>query len=244
MVKVVKGLPAEWGMCSRTVLLNSPLKSLSCHNNIIAVGLESGGIIILNAITGSQTAVLSGHKRMVMSLTFSSNGTLLVSGSWDCTVKLWDVQTGGVIKTFSGHSRWVWSVSISADCTRIASGSDDKTICLWDIQTGECHYTIQQQDNVLHVCFSPTDSQNLLSVSNQKVWKWVSIDHQIKPLFDGTCIAFSSDGTQLVSCYEGVATVQNPDSRATVAELQVTNVRGLLQPLLGCASHDQRYPSE
>jgi WD40 repeat protein len=55
-------------------------------------------------------------------LAFSSDGTSLVSGSDDCTVKLWDVQTGGTVKTFFGHTELVLSVSISADYTIIASG--------------------------------------------------------------------------------------------------------------------------
>jgi WD40 repeat protein len=223
-VKVIKGLPAEWGECSRTVLLSSPPWSLSYHKNTIAVGSEHGNIIILDAITGSQTGVLSGHTKMVQSLIFSSNGALLVSGSWDCTVKLWDIQTGGVIKTFSGHNDWVGSVSISADCTRIASRSTNGTINLWDIQTGECHHTIQQQINAYDVCFSPTDPQHLLFVSDEKVWQWDINCHQIMPLFNGNSIAFSSDGTQFVTCYEGVATVHNSNSGAVMSELQVTDV--------------------
>ena len=104
------------------------------------------------------------------SLVFSSDGTSLVSGSSDKTVKLWDVQTGGVVKTFSAQSGLVWGVSISADDTRIASGSSDDTIHLWDIQTGECYYVIKQQGIVQHVCFSPTDPQCLLSKSPGKIW--------------------------------------------------------------------------
>ena len=154
---------------------------------------------------------------------FSSDAKLLVSGSADYTVKLWDIQTGGVVKTFSGYSNWVYSVYISADCTRIASGSSDMTIYLWDIQTGECHYTIQQQDGVSHVCFSPTNPQHLLSTSAGKIWQWDTNGRQIKPPLDGTYITFSSDGTQFVSCHKGVATVQNSDSGATVAELWVAN---------------------
>jgi len=222
-VKVVKGLPTQWGICSRTVMLGSPILDLSYHNNCIAVGSESGNITILNAITGSQTAVLSGHTYRVKCLTFSPDGTSLVSGSDDSTVKLWDVQTGGVVKTFSGHTGWVFSVSISADCTIIASGSDDETTRLWDIQTGECQHVIHQQDYVRHVGFSPSDPKHLMSISNNKLWQWDTNGHQIKPPFGGSHIAFSSDGTQFVSCCGEVVTVYSSDSGATVVEFQVAS---------------------
>jgi len=182
-VKVVKGLPAEWGICSRTVLLETFTRTLSYWNNTIAIGSEPGNIIIIDVITGSQTAVLSGHMKEVNSLMFSLDGTSLVSGSDDHTVKLWDIQTGGVVKTFSGHTRLVWSVSISADCTTIASGSGDKTIHLWDIQTGECYHTIKQCDIVNHVSFSPTNPQHLMSICNDKLWQWDTDSHQINPKF-------------------------------------------------------------
>ena len=220
---MAKGLPVEWGDCSRTVLLNSPVWAISCHNNTIAVGCDTGDITILNAITGSQTAVLSEHTGTVNSLAFSPDGTLLVSGSDDKTVKLWDLQTGGVVKTFSGHTFWVMSVSISGDLTTIASGSHDGTICLWNIQTGECQHTIGQQALVRHVSFSPTDPQHLLSVCDNKVWQWDTNGHQIKPPYDGSYISFSSDGTQLVSCNGAVVTIQNSDSGVTVAEFHIAS---------------------
>ena len=223
MVKVVKELLAEWGECSHTVLLDSLPWALSCHNSAIAVGSEHGDIFILNAITGSQTGILSGHTNKVGSLMFSSDGMSLVSGSWDYTVKLWDMQTGGVVKTFSGHTEVVLSVSISADCTKIISGSYDGTIHLWNIQTGKCYHTIQQQGYVTLVCFSPTDPQHLFSISKRKVWQWDTNGHQIKSPFNGDDIAFSSDGTQFVSCYKRTATVQSFDSGVILAELQVAN---------------------
>ena len=224
-VKVVKGLPAEWGSCSRTVSFDYIPSTLSYWRNNIAVGLRGKDIITINAITGSHTAVLSGHTLAVNSLTFSSDGKSLVSGSNDRTVKLWDVQTGGVVKTFYGHTGFVWSVSISSDCTRIASGSIDRTIHLWDIQTGDSYCIIKQQAVVDYVCFSPMDPWHLLSVSDKKVWQWDMSGHQIQiPLtHGGRHAALSLDGTQFVSSNEGVVTVQNSDSGVTVAEFQISD---------------------
>ena len=190
---MIKGLPAEWGTCSRTVTLDGCLASLVCWKDTIAVGLTSGDITILDGITGSQAAILYEHTDYVRSIVFSSDGTLLVSGSDDYTVKLWDMQTGGVIKAFSGHSGYILSVSISVDCTTIASGSYDHTISLWDIQTGECHHTIKQQEAVFYVMLFPTNPQHLIFVSGGKVRQWNTIDHQINFTSNGSHVALSSD---------------------------------------------------
>ena len=224
MVNVVKGLPVEWGGCSRTILLNSLPQALSCHNNTIAVGCKDGGIIILNAITGSQIGALSGHTNEVICLMFSSNGTLLASGSRDHTVKLWDMQTGGVMKTFY-HSGYIESISILSDCTRIASSSYGGKKYLWDVQTEECLYTIQEQDAALQICFSPMDPQYLFFACGQSVWQWDTNGNQVKHLFDGSNVSFSPDGTQFFSYHKGAAIVQNSDSGAIVTRFKPANNR-------------------
>ena len=217
------GLPAEWGACFRIVSLSSRTLDLSYWNNTIAVGSVGGDIIILDSITGGQMAVLSGHTEDINCLTFSSDGKSLVSGSDDKTVKLWDVQTGGVVKTFHGHTRRVWSVSISADHARIASGSSDKSIHLWDIQTGECHCVIEQQYSVRYVSFSPKAPQHLLSICDGKVWQWDINGHQMEPTYDGSHVAFSSDGAQFFSCKGTDITVYNSSSGAIVAKFYITS---------------------
>ena len=220
---MVGGIPAEWGTCSRTVVLDDSPLSLACWKDIIAVGLESGDIIILDGITGTQSAVFSGHTDEVNSVVFSSDGILLVSGSDDETVKLWDVQTGGVVNTFHGHTDLIRSVSLSADCTMIASGSHDKTIHLWNIQTRECHQIIEQPKLVYHVTFSPINPQHLMSISGGKVWKWDIDGHQTGPPYDVSCVAFSSDGTQFVLCKGEDIEVQNCDTQVIVAKFHMAN---------------------
>jgi len=209
-------------MCSRTVLFDGSVWTLSYWDNTVAVGSQSGDIIILDTITGSQMAVLSGHTDRVNCVTFSSDGTSLVSGSSDYDVKLWDVQTGGVVRTFPSSTSSVWSVSISADCTVIASGYYRNTIRLWNIQTGKCQCVIQQPDAVHCIRFSPTNPQHFISLSSQRLWQWDTNGHQISPPFECSHMAFSSDGTQFVSCYGAVITVKSSDSGAIVAKFEVT----------------------
>ena len=221
-VRVVKGLPAAWGICSHTVLLGATVRAISYWNNTIAVGSACRDIIILDVITGSQTATLPGHTDDVWSVVFSSDGRSLVSGSADKTVKLWDMQTGGAIRTFLGHNELVRSVSISVDSAAIASGSHDETLRLWDTKTGECHCVIEQQTWVNWVKFSPTDPQHFLSKTSYKVQQWNTGGHQVGPTFDDCVkIELSPDGTQLVSHNGGVATIQNTSSGAVTAQFPI-----------------------
>ena len=228
-VKVVKGLQAKWGTCSCTVFLNGNSWSLACWKDLVAVGLHSGDITILDTITGICISALSSHTKGVHSLAFSLDGIFLVSGSDDQTVILWDIQTGGVIKTFYGHTSTVYSVSISPDCTTIASGSLDHTIHLWDTQSGECHRVIHGHNHcVSSVSFSPTNSQLLVSASmDGTVRQWNINGHQIGSTYEGNDIVFSSDGSCFISWKQWgtVATAWDFNSGGVVAEFQLPDGR-------------------
>ncbi|MFM6375544.1 MAG: WD40 repeat domain-containing protein, partial [Microcystis panniformis] len=67
---------------------------------------------------------------------FSPDGKTLVSGSYDNTIRLWNVETGQEIRTLTGHDRSVSSVNFSPDGKTLVSGSWDKTIKLWSNETG------------------------------------------------------------------------------------------------------------
>ena len=220
---MVNGLPAEWGVCSWTVPFDGQPLSLSYWNSTIAVGSINTNILILDVITGSQTAVLPGHIDAVRSLTFSSDGASLVSGSKDKTVKLWDVQTGGVVRTFYGHAGEIFSVSISADHTTIASGSDDGALHLWDVQMGEYRQIIEQQEGVSCVRFSPTDPRCFISISGKTVQQWDIDGHTVGPICDGYQITFSPDGSQFVVCRLWDVTVHNINSGVAVAKFYVVD---------------------
>jgi WD40 repeat protein len=67
--------------------------------------------------------VLKGHTDSVFALAFSPDGKTLASGSFDKTIKLWDVASGKELKTFTGHTKEVVSVAFSPDGKRLASAA-------------------------------------------------------------------------------------------------------------------------
>ncbi|MEE1323143.1 MAG: hypothetical protein UHE91_04910, partial [Bacteroidales bacterium] len=62
---------------------------------------------------------------------YTPDGTKIISGSADKTVKIWDANTGECLKTLEGHSKYVYSVAFSPDGKHIVSGSYDDTIKIW-----------------------------------------------------------------------------------------------------------------
>ena len=73
----------------------------------------------------------------VTSTAISPDGTLIVSGSMDHSVGIWDAITGHLIASFERHSAPVTSVAFSYDGTKIVSGSWDQTIIIWDVASAE-----------------------------------------------------------------------------------------------------------
>jgi WD40 repeat protein len=103
---------------------------------------------------------------------FSPDGKTLTSGSYDTTIKLWDVETGKEQATLQGHTGPVYAVALSPDGNSLASGSHDKTVKLWDVATGKERFTMKgHSDVVWSVRYSP-DGKILATLGNGQIKLW------------------------------------------------------------------------
>ncbi|KAL7897362.1 WD40 repeat-like protein [Trichoderma sp. TUCIM 5745] len=85
--------------------------------------------------------VLTGHTHSVRAI--SAHGDILVSGSYDSTVRVWRISTGDALHVLHGHSQKVYSVVLDHERNRCISGSMDSLVKIWDLATGACLYTLE-----------------------------------------------------------------------------------------------------
>ncbi len=168
-----------------------------------------------------------GHKGGVTSVNFSAGGKYALSGSWDTTLKLWDVETGQCLQTFKGHTLLVNSVSFSPDSKSALSGSwaddeieyvpvpgtdksalsksADSTMKLWNVATGKCLRSFKKHNgDVGSVSFSPTGKYALSGSKDQTLKLWDVETGECLRIFDGhtnkvSSVCFSLDGKYVIS---------------------------------------------
>ena len=149
-------------------------------------------------------ATLEGHTEEVTSVAFSPDGTLLASGSWDDTVKLWDVSTERRIATFSGGiDLGVFSMAFSPDGKILAIAA--YRLSLWDVATERRIATLGHEAVVSYtVSFSPDGKTLAVGTWVDTIELWDVATERRTATLEGhrswvNAVSFSPDGTLLAS---------------------------------------------
>jgi len=146
-----------------------------------------------------------GHDDGVASIAFSPDGKLVLLGSDDATVRLWEVGSGRELRELKGHTGAVMSGAFSLNGGLVLSGSDDATVRLWELGSGrELHVLKGHTQAVYSVAFSPDGKLALSSSDDATVRLWeVGSGRELRELKGHTGavmnVAFSPDGELALS---------------------------------------------
>ncbi|MCY3742867.1 MAG: T9SS type A sorting domain-containing protein [Candidatus Poribacteria bacterium] len=190
--------------------------AFSPNASILALGIGRE-IRLLDVETGSLLRTLTGHTEQVDdSIAFSPDGTTLASGSYDRTIRVWDVNTGKELAQLSGYIPLVPSIhggrlAFSADGVMIASGIGHGTIRVWDAETGSLLRTLTGHTSAVgSVAFSPHGTTLASGSYDDTVRVWDAETGSLLRTLTGhmssvTGVAFSPDGNIIASASDNAA---------------------------------------
>lgn len=152
--------------------------------------------------------LFAGHSGPVQAVAATPDGTGLLTGSADGTVRLWTLASGQVVRTFSDPSGAVQAVAVSPDGKWLLTGGKDGTTRLWNLATGEPVRTFNGHTGAVgSVAFAPTGQQVLTGSADHTARLWDAQTGSLLRTFAGpnghtdliSSVAFTPDGRQVVT---------------------------------------------
>ncbi|RMZ86597.1 hypothetical protein DV736_g6177, partial [Chaetothyriales sp. CBS 134916] len=134
---------------------------------------------------------LTGHQHSVRAI--AAHGDTLVSGSYDCTVRVWKISTGESVLTLRGHAQKVYSVVLDHARNRCISGSMDNMVRIWDLDTGALRYSLEGHSSLVGLI--DLQCERLVSAaadSTLRIWDPES----------GSCKATLTAHTGAITCFQ------------------------------------------
>ena len=161
-------------------------------------------VVLQRAVCGTyEFHRLSGHLSGVSDVTFSPDGEIIASTSWDRTIALWS-RDGRRLATFCGHQDRATALAFSPDGETIASASWDKTIRLWNAKTGQEQMVFKGHTRAaIDVAWSP-DGETIASASWDKTVRLWNRDGSVRGILQShsaevMAVAWSPNGEMIAS---------------------------------------------
>ena len=168
---------------------------------------------------------LTGHHHSVRAI--AAHGDTLVSGSYDCTVRVWKISTGETVHRLQGHAQKVYSVVLDHERNRCISGSMDNLVKVWSLDSGTVLYNLEGHTSLVGLL--DLQRNRLVSAaadSTLRVW-----DPE-----NGHCKSTLSAHTGAITCFQhdGQKVISGSDRTLKMWDVRTGEfVRDLLTDLSG-----------
>lgn len=110
-----------------------------------------------------------GHAGSVRALFLCEEENFLLSGSYDLSIRYWDLKSGACVRIFNGHQGTITCMDVHKN--RLASGAKDCQVKEWDIDTGKCLKTFRHKDPILATRINDTYIVSSCEKGTVKVWQ-------------------------------------------------------------------------
>jgi F-box/WD-40 domain protein 7 len=163
---------------------------------------------------------LRGHDEHVVTC-LQFYGNRIVSGSDDCTLKIWNATTGQCMQTLVGHTGGVWCSEFNGSV--IVSGSTDRMLRVWDPMTGQCLHTLHGHTSTVR-CMAMSGNTVVSGSRDASLRLWDLTTGKCTGILSGhvaavRCVQF--DGKKVVSgAYDFLVKVWDPKTHACLHTLQ------------------------
>ncbi|KAJ3283402.1 SCF ubiquitin ligase complex subunit cdc4 [Borealophlyctis nickersoniae] len=134
--------------------------------------------------------VLNGHTSSVRAI--AGSGNVLVSGSYDTTVRVWDLTSGDAVHVFRGHREKVYSVGYCHELRRAVSGSMDSTVRVWCTRTGQALFNLEGHTSLVGLLeLSPQYLVSAAADATLRIWSPTT----------GQCLATLTGHAAAITCF-------------------------------------------
>jgi WD40 repeat protein len=153
---------AREGKLTRKIEESSESLASSPDGKTLACG-KSGRVVLCDFATGDEVRSLAmpGTGERICGLAFSRDGKLVVAGSDDAKVAIFEAATGKLVRAIDAPAK-LRTIAISSDGTRIAGGAWEKSVFVWATESGKLLHTFEGHGGFVSVVFTP-DGKRLIS---------------------------------------------------------------------------------
>ncbi|KAI5242369.1 WD40 repeat-like protein [Aureobasidium subglaciale] len=134
---------------------------------------------------------LTGHQGSIRAV--AAHGDIIISGSYDCTVRVWKTSTGETAHHLIGHTEKIYCVALDHENKRCFSGSMDNDVRVWCLKTGTCLFTLKGHTSLVGIL--EYNHRLLISAAPDgtlRIWN----------PNDGTCQSILSGHTKAITCFQ------------------------------------------